>query len=70
MPTIAREWAAAHPREPPCTLMLAAIGLPRLVRCDALLGWAAVITLLAALYVNASATMWWAGDRSRAAAIR
>ena len=41
--------------------LLAAIGLPRLVRRDALLGWAAVITLLAALYVNASATMWWAG---------
>ena len=41
--------------------LLAAIGLPRLVRRDALLGWGAVITLLLALYVNASATMWWAG---------
>lgn len=42
-------------------VLLAAIGLPRLVRRDPLLGWAAVITLLLALYVNAAATMWWAG---------
>ena len=44
----------------PVTL-LAAIGLPRLVRRDPLLGWAAALTLVAALHINASATMWWAG---------
>ena len=42
-------------------VVLATLGLPRLVRRDAVLGWASVITLLLALYVNASATMWWAG---------
>ena len=42
-------------------VLLAAAGLPRLVRRDPLLGWAAVITLLLALYVNAAASMWWAG---------
>lgn len=44
----------------PVTLF-AAIGLPQLVRRDPLLGWAAAVTLVLALYVNASATMWWAG---------
>lgn len=42
-------------------VLLATLGLPHLVRRDRLLGWATVITLLLALYVNASATMWWAG---------
>jgi hypothetical protein len=42
-------------------VLLAAIGLPRLVRRDPLLGWASVTVLLLALYVNAAATMWWAG---------
>lgn len=40
-------------------VLLAAIGLPRLVKRDELLGWTAVVTLLLALYVNAAAG--WAG---------
>ena len=42
-------------------VLLAILGLPWLVRRDRLLGWASVITLVLALYVNASAIMWWAG---------
>ena len=42
-------------------VLFAALGLPWLVRRDRLLGWVAVITLLLALYVNASAPQWWGG---------
>ena len=42
-------------------VLLAALGLPWLVRRDRLLGWIAVVTLFLALYVNAAAVMWWGG---------
>ena len=42
-------------------VLLAALGLPWLVKRDRTLGWVAVITLFLALYVNAAAVMWWGG---------
>ena len=42
-------------------VLLAALGLPWLVKRDRMLGWVAVITLFLALYVNAAAVMWWGG---------
>ena len=42
-------------------MLLAALGLPWLVKRDRLLGWIAVVTLFLALYVNAAAVMWWGG---------
>jgi len=42
-------------------VLLAALGLPWLVKRDRMLGWVAVVTLFLALYVNAAAVMWWAG---------
>ena len=42
-------------------VLFGAIGLPWLFRRDRLLAWTTVVTLLLALYVNASAVPWWAG---------
>ena len=42
-------------------VLFGAIGLPWLFRRDRLLAWTAVVTLLLALYVNASVVQWWAG---------
>ena len=42
-------------------VLFAVVGLPWLFRRDRLLAWIAVVTLLLALYVNASAVPWWAG---------
>ena len=42
-------------------VLFAAVGLPWLFRRDRLLAWITVVTLLLALYVNASAVPWWAG---------
>ena len=42
-------------------VLFGAIGLPWLFRRDRLLAWTAVVTLLLALYVNASIVRWWAG---------
>ena len=42
-------------------VMLAALGLPWLLKRDRLLGWVAVVTLILALYVNASSVRWWGG---------
>lgn len=42
-------------------VLFGAIGLPWLFRRDRLLAWTAVVTLLLALYVNASNIRWWAG---------
>ena len=42
-------------------VLFGAIGLSWLFRRDRLLAWTAVVTLLLALYVNASAVQWWAG---------
>ena len=43
-------------------MLLAVIGLRRVVRRDAVLGWAAVAILVIAIYVNASVSDWWAGE--------
>ena len=43
-------------------VLLAALGLPWLVKRDRMLGWAAAVTLFLALYVNAAAVMWWGGQ--------
>ena len=43
-------------------VLLAVIGLRRVVRRDAVLGWAAVAILVIAIYVNASVSDWWAGE--------
>lgn len=43
-------------------VLLAAAGLPALVRRDRLVGIVAVAVLLLALYVNAAASMWWSGS--------
>lgn len=42
-------------------VLLAALGLPWLVKRDRMLGCVAVVTLVFALYVNAAAVMWWGG---------
>ncbi len=42
-------------------VLFAVVGLPSLFRRDRLLAWIASVTLLLALYVNASAVPWWAG---------
>ena len=42
-------------------VLFGAIGLPWLFRRDRLLAWITVVTLLLALYVNASVVRWWAG---------
>ena len=42
-------------------VLLAALGLPWLVKRDRMMGWAAAVTLFLALYVNAAAVMWWGG---------
>ncbi len=42
-------------------VLFGAIGLPWLFRRDRLLAWTTVVTLLLALYVNASIVHWWAG---------
>ena len=42
-------------------VLFAAVGLLWLFRRDRLLAWSAVVTLLVALYVNASIVRWWAG---------
>ena len=42
-------------------ILLAALGLPWLVKRDRMVGWVAVVTLFLALYVNAAAVMWWGG---------
>jgi hypothetical protein len=42
-------------------LLVAACGLPLLVRRDRQLGWLVVLVLALAIYVNASVMDWWAG---------
>ena len=42
-------------------VLLAALGLPWLVKRDRMLGWVAVVTLFLALYVNAASVAWWGG---------
>lgn len=43
-------------------VLLAAVGLPLLIRRDAVLGWSALVVLTLAVYINAAVSDWWAGE--------